>query len=126
ISANWTDVATIYNEVLTNLKKSVPEILVASGHASHCYDHGTYIYLMLGSMSEQNLTDVCRVYDDSWRTFVKSTLAHNGTIRHHHGIGKVRAEWVPKDLGSSYQVLEKIKQSLDPNGIMNQGTLIPK
>lgn len=126
IAANWSNVATIYNEVLTNLKKSVPEIMVASGHASHSYDQGTNIYFMLGAMPEQNLTEVRRVYDAIWRTVVETTLEHNGTICHHHGIGKVRAEWVPKDLGSSYQVLEKIKQSLDPNGIMNQGTLIPK
>lgn len=126
IAANWTDVATIYNKVLANLKKSVPEIIVASGHASHSYDQGTNIYFMLGAMPEQNLTDVKRVYEAMWRTVIETTLEFNGTICHHHGIGKVRAEWVPEDLGSSYLVLEKIKQSLDPNGIMNQGTLMPK
>src|SRR5699024_1653095 len=126
IAANWSDVAPIYTEVVTNLKTAVPVLMVAPGHASHSYDQETNIYFMLGAMPEQNLTEVRRVYDAIWRTVVETTLEHNGTICHHHGIGKVRAEWVPKDLGSSYQVLEKIKQSLDPNGIMNQGTLIPK
>ena len=54
------------------------------------------------------------------------TLANNGSICHHHGIGKLRAQWMPQELGSSYQLLESIKHALDPNEIMNEGTLLAK
>ncbi|WP_301109871.1 FAD-binding oxidoreductase [Sporosarcina sp.] len=126
ISANWSDVAVIYEEVLANLKRDVPEVMVASGHSSHSYDQGTNIYFMLGAMPKRNVEDVSRVYKAMWQSVIETTLSHNGSICHHHGIGKVRAQWVPSELGSSYQILEKVKMSLDPNGIMNKGTLMPQ
>ena len=49
-----------------------------------------------------------------------------GTICHHHGIGKLRARWVPEELGTAWPLLQRLKQVLDPNGIMNPGTLLPR
>ncbi|MGL6279029.1 MAG: FAD-linked oxidase C-terminal domain-containing protein, partial [Gaiella sp.] len=46
-------------------------------------------------------------------------------IVHHHGIGKARAPWAEQEYGSSYVVLETLKQAFDPNGIMNKGTILP-
>ena len=47
-----------------------------------------------------------------------------GSIAHHHGIGRVRREWLPEQLGESYQTLRSLKQALDPAGIMNPGALV--
>ena len=49
-----------------------------------------------------------------------------GTIVHHHGVGKVRAARIKDELGSSYIMLEKIKKTFDPNGIMNPECVVPK
>ena len=57
---------------------------------------------------------------------VEETLRHGGSIVHHHGIGKARARWVKEEYGSSYPMLEALKQAFDPNGIMNAGTIIPR
>ena len=55
----------------------------------------------------------------------EETLARGGSIVHHHGIGKARARWVEEEYGSSFPMLETLKQAFDPNGIMNKGTIIP-
>ena len=55
----------------------------------------------------------------------EETLRHGGSIVHHHGIGKARAPWVKDEYGSSYHILETLKNAFDPNGIMNKGTIIP-
>ena len=55
----------------------------------------------------------------------EETLARGGSIVHHHGIGKARAPWVKDEYGSSFPMLETLKQAFDPNGIMNKGTIIP-
>jgi alkyldihydroxyacetonephosphate synthase len=54
---------------------------------------------------------------------METTLAHGGTISHHHGIGKARRRWLPQELGSAYAVLAAVKAALDPEGRMNPGTL---
>jgi len=46
--------------------------------------------------------------------------------QHHHGIGRVRRDWLETELGATgLDLLRKVKQALDPNGIMNPGVLIP-
>ena len=49
----------------------------------------------------------------------------SGTIVHHHGVGKVRVAKIKEELGSSFEMLQTIKEAFDPNGIMNPGCLVP-
>jgi len=44
---------------------------------------------------------------------------------HHHGLGKARVPWVKEEYGSSFFMLEALKQAFDPHGIMNKGTIFP-
>lgn len=126
ISAMWTDIANIYEQVTKRLKEEIPELLAISGHASHAYMQGTNIYFVLATQPLQNASEIDRVYWSIWSIVMEITLANNGSICHHHGIGKLRAQWMPQELGSSYQLLESIKHALDPNEIMNEGTLLAK
>ena len=60
-----------------------------------------------------------------WNAAMEATLAAGGTISHHHGIGRVRREWLARELGSAYPLLASIRRALDPLGIMNPGALLP-
>lgn len=126
VAANWTDIANIYEQVTSRLKEAVPELLVIGGHSSHSYEQGTSLYFILGAYPEQTPEAAEEVYWRIWSTVMEITLAHNGTICHHHGIGKLRARWMPDDLGSAYNLLEKLKEKLDPKGLLNEGTLLSK
>src|SRR5206468_596185 len=59
------------------------------------------------------------------REMLAATLDAGGTISHHHGIGRLRATWLERELGSAYPLLRDLKRALDPSGIMNPGALIP-
>jgi alkyldihydroxyacetonephosphate synthase len=48
---------------------------------------------------------------------------HHASIAHHHGIGIVRLLDLAEELGEAKVVLENIKKSRDPAGIMNSGKL---
>jgi alkyldihydroxyacetonephosphate synthase len=48
---------------------------------------------------------------------------NGGSISHHHGIGLVRAPYLPDALGAGFEVLKKLKAALDPRGILNPGKL---
>ncbi|NQU07573.1 MAG: hypothetical protein HQ583_03350, partial [Candidatus Abyssubacteria bacterium] len=47
-------------------------------------------------------------------------------ISHHHGIGRLRRDWMPKEIGQAgVGLLQSIKRALDPTNFMNPGVLIP-
>jgi alkyldihydroxyacetonephosphate synthase len=52
-----------------------------------------------------------------------TSLHAGGSISHHHGIGRIRARWLPEELEGWWDVLVAVKRAIDPNGIMNPGAL---
>jgi len=125
IAAAWTSIADIYEQVLQRLVDEVPEMVHATGHSSHSYPQGTNLYFVLGAQPRRDPDDAARLYDAIWSRVMETTLAHGGTISHHHGIGRFRARWVPRDLGTSYELLRRVKAAIDPLGLMNPGSLLP-
>lgn len=58
--------------------------------------------------------------------FAKKAIALGGTVSAEHGIGKVRIPYLKLMIGiKGLREMARIKKSLDPNGILNPGTLIP-
>jgi len=52
-----------------------------------------------------------------------ATLSHGAAISHHHGIGLNRSRFLPEALGAGFDVLAGLKDTFDPNGILNPGKL---
>jgi alkyldihydroxyacetonephosphate synthase len=123
VAATWDRIAELYAHVLAGMR-GVPGLIVASGHSSHSYGTGTNIYFTFAARPDApgGLEDL---YFRIWDAAMEATLASGGTISHHHGIGRVRREWLPKELGSAYPLLSRIRNALDPLGIMNPGALLP-
>ena len=125
IAAMWSDIGKIYNEVIARATKEVPYLVQMSGHSSHSYQQGTNIYFMFGAMCEPTIEGAQKMYDLLFGIILETTLKYNGTICHHHGVGRYRSKWMDKEMGSSYVMMKKLKKAFDPNGIMNQGVLVP-
>jgi glycolate oxidase len=50
----------------------------------------------------------------------------NGTISGEHGVGILKQPYIEQELGSiSLEVQRRIKQALDPKGILNPGKVLP-
>ena len=65
-------------------------------------------------------------YLAAWHDAVRSCAAAGGTLTHHHGVGRLKAAFLPGELGEAgMDVLKKIKAALDPAHIMNPGALLP-
>ncbi|MFW9891320.1 MAG: FAD-binding oxidoreductase, partial [Candidatus Thorarchaeota archaeon] len=62
-------------------------------------------------------------YTKIWDDGVEACLKEGGTMSHQHGVGLTRSTYAEAELESSFTVLKKIKEILDPNGIMNPGKL---
>ncbi len=124
IAADWKKIGLIYKNAIAALN-GVENILNASAHSSHCYRSGLNLYFTFAAMpaDPQNMA---AVYDDCWRRIMEATIKAGGGISHHHGIGRVRRQWMADEVGATgVALLKNLKKILDPDNIMNPGVLIP-
>jgi alkyldihydroxyacetonephosphate synthase len=58
------------------------------------------------------------------RIACETSLKYGGNVSHHHGVGTAKAEFLVKEHGKSgIQVMQALKDGLDPDGIVNKGVL---
>jgi FAD/FMN-containing dehydrogenase len=125
ISASWTDIKKIYQNVMANIPQKIENLAMLGGHVSHSYQNGTNIYFVYEIKADDPLkmTDDDRKVKDAICTEVLKEPT--GGIVHHHGVGKFRVNRIKDELGSSYLLLKGLKDKMDPKGIMNPGCLLP-
>ncbi len=93
-------------------------------HVSHVYPTGASLYFTV--VSGQSGDPVAR-----WRR-VKAAASRaitqtGGTITHHHAIGIDHQPWLTAEIGDlGVAVLRAVKHTLDPDGILNPGVLVPR
>jgi alkyldihydroxyacetonephosphate synthase len=124
IAAGWDRIGGLYDAVVASLQ-GVPGLLVGSAHSSHSYPQGTNLYITF-AMKPPDFADAEKHYLDAWGRVMRASLDAGGTIAHHHGIGRLRAEWLREELGTAYPLLLALKRALDPAGLMNPGTLVAR
>ncbi len=121
ISGPWAALPALFDEVVTSLT-ALEGTLVASAHQSHAYTDGACLYFTFaGRGPEGDAAWREAYYRRAWETVTDATLAHGAAISHHHGIGLNRSRFLPRALGSGFEVLAGLKQTFDPAGILNPG-----
>jgi FAD/FMN-containing dehydrogenase len=90
---------------------------VVFGHAGNGHPHCNYIGRDDG--------EVRRIEAVVERT-LRQVLALGGTVAAEHGIGKIKAKWLPLQLGPTEQrLLRAIKRELDPDWLLAPGNIVP-
>lgn len=125
VCADWTDIHKIYDDVMAALPEKCPNLTMFGGHVSHSYINGTNIYFVYNLKIQDSENATAEHYQVMEGVCDEVLKYETGTIAHHHGIGKVRVRKIKEELGSSFPLVRMIKDQLDPNGIMNPGTLLP-
>ena len=121
VSGPWSALPGLFDDVIGALK-AIDGTLAASAHQSHAYTDGACLYFTFGGRGPDG--DAAwreRYYRQAWDTVTDATLAHGAAISHHHGIGLNRSRFLPRALGSGFDVLRGLKATFDPNGILNPG-----
>jgi len=98
------------------------EDAVVMSHFSHMYQNGGSIYMIFFT-SQPDAETAWATYKKIWDAGVYACHREGGTMSHQHGVGLSRSTYTEDELGSSFGVLKKIKEVLDPNCIMNPGKL---
>jgi len=120
------DIVATYDK-LENVYLAMKEVMEAEeaivlSHFSHMYPNGGSIYMIFFT-SQPDAETAWSKYKKIWDVGIVACLKEGGTMSHQHGVGLIRSTYTEDELGSSFHVLKKIKQALDPNGIMNPGKL---
>ena len=116
---------TLYNAQ----KKAVEETYAHLGvqyiaHFSHWYHWGSSMYsrFIIEDPPEDPRAAV-RLHNRIWNTAITAVLENGGMINEHHGVGVKLARHMRRQYGEAWPMLEAIKRTLDPKGIMNPGKL---
>jgi alkyldihydroxyacetonephosphate synthase len=119
VAARWSALPDLYRDAVAAVK-AVPGTWVASAHQSHAYTDGACLYFTFAGQRDD---DSDRYYADAWEAVTRTTLSHGGALSHHHGVGLHRSRFMREALGSAFGVLQGLKATLDPNGILNPGKM---
>ena len=127
ISANWSALSGIYENVMRKVRAAIPNLLMLGAHSSHSYLTGTNLYFVyfydVSDVAPSDELEQCHMVIK--KIIVEETIKAGGSMCHHHGVGKHRTHWIKDEYGSSYYILDALKETYDPNGIMNAGTIYP-
>ncbi len=124
VASTWSRVSSLYERVTSALRE-IPEILVATAHSSHSYRSGTNLYFSFAARPEspERLEEV---YRECWDRVMRAADSCGAGIAHHHGIGRVRRDYLERELGpEGVETLRRVKSALDPQALLNPGNLLP-
>ena len=116
-STTWDNIMNLYRVTRDILK---PECPILWSHGSHFYPNGANLYFTLVAPQKENdeFTQYYRIRKKVLDTF----QANGGTLSHHHGIGRSFVTNYLAEIGDDgLKTIRSIKNSLDPNKIMNPG-----
>ncbi|MFW9788372.1 MAG: FAD-binding oxidoreductase [Candidatus Thorarchaeota archaeon] len=120
------DIVATYDK-LENVYRAMKEAMeaedaVVMSHFSHMYQNGGSIYMIFFT-AQPDAETAWVTYRRIWDVGVAACHKAGGVMSHQHGVGLTRSSYTEDELGSSFSVLKKFKEALDPNGILNPGKL---
>ena len=118
-SVSWTDVVPLCNRVKQRLldefaKLGLPSKPFITARVTQLYDSGVAVYFYLGihQGSVQHPTEVYGILERAARDEI---LLSGGSLSHHHGVGKLRRDFLPRVLSpAALAWSDGIKEAVDP------------
>ena len=62
-------------------------------------------------------------YEKAWKNLLDVCEKEGAAISHHHGVGRLKAKALERQLGPLHSSLKKIKNALDSKNILNPENL---
>eukprot|EP00051_Salpingoeca_urceolata_P007868 m.101232 g.101232 ORF g.101232 m.101232 type:complete len:756 (-) comp15448_c0_seq3:111-2378(-) len=130
-SAPWSVIEKLCRNVKDRIVAECKLLGVANPPLASCrvtqsYDAGACVYFYYG-FSYDGLADPLGAFHRVEVAARDEVLANGGCISHHHGVGKIRQQWLEQTLSSGgVDMLRAVKRQVDPQNIMGAANLIPK
>ena len=95
-------------------KRFLPGNPIISSRVTQLYDNGACVYFYF-CMNYEGIAEPSRVYGEIEAAARDEILLCGGSLSHHHGVGKLRAPFMPRISSESHRrSLLDVKKSLDP------------
>jgi len=95
-----------------------------TGHFSHWYPWGTMVYdRFYIEKPPEDAREALLLHNRIWGVAARTNIQYGGTLNDHHGIGFKLGWLMPEQYGAAWDTLVRIKEALDPLGIMNPAKL---
>ena len=125
-ATTWSNIPVLKTAVTDALTTSLTESGTAAlvmCHISHVYPTGASLYFTVVAGQRGDAAEQWRAAKTAACEAITRT---GGTITHHHAVGADHRPWMTAEVGDlGVQLLQAVKQTLDPAGILNPGKLIP-
>lgn len=121
-SVSWSKIQQVCNAVAQQLQElhrqyNLPGKPYLSYRISQSYHTGVCIYFMFAVYIKgvEQPEVICAQIEHSLR---QTIIANGGSISHHHGVGKIRQDFIKDTLSpASIELLHQIKKASDPQNI---------
>ncbi|XP_064396861.1 alkyldihydroxyacetonephosphate synthase, peroxisomal-like [Halichondria panicea] len=131
-SVPWSRVSELIRNVKSCVRKEcsqqgimVQDQPLISARVTQTYDAGACIYFYL-VFNYAGHNDPIRAFDEIENAARDEILASGGSLSHHHGVGKIRKQWMEQTISRpGVEILKAIKDRVDPQNIFGAGNLIP-
>jgi alkyldihydroxyacetonephosphate synthase len=132
-AATWSKIVPLYEATTNAIRQAFSEVTGFEGfvgaHISHLYDTGACVYFTIGVRSRENSTapEMMDQYTAIKKAATDAIVQCGGAVSHHHAVGYEHRPWLEQEVSpAGIRSLRGMKRSLDPNGILNPGSLIPQ
>ncbi|OQX68913.1 MAG: oxidase [Sorangiineae bacterium NIC37A_2] len=125
-SVPWSHALDLYYRVKARIEREhaalgLPGKPFFTGRVTQLYHTGVCIYFYLGFYTE-GVDDPVHAYELLEYAARDEILAAGGSLSHHHGIGKIRQQFLPRVYSPGALALQRaIKQAVDPTDIFAAG-----
>lgn len=93
-------------------------------HFSHWFPWGVMVYdRFIVDEPPQDAREAAQLHNRIWTVAARTSLAYGGVLNEHHGIGLKLGRLMREQYGDAFPMLDALKHTLDPRGIMNPGKL---
>ncbi|KAK5973335.1 Alkylglycerone-phosphate synthase [Trichostrongylus colubriformis] len=129
-SVPWDKVLSVCRNVKELTKRLAADLgvqypVVSSARVTQVYDAGACVYFYLGFNSRGMKNNPMEVFHKIETAARDEIIACGGSISHHHGVGKLRKQWMLTSQGAvGVALLKAIKAELDPANIFANANLI--
>ncbi|XP_071197666.1 alkyldihydroxyacetonephosphate synthase, peroxisomal-like isoform X2 [Salvelinus alpinus] len=119
VIAYLRDLGMDYCVVAESFETSVPWDRV-----TQTYDSGACVYFYF-AFNYRGLADPVHTYQQVEHAAREEILANGGSLSHHHGVGKLRKEWMKDSISKvGVGMLKSVKEYVDPENIFGNRNLL--
>lgn len=121
----WSNLQDLHASVSHTAKAALGDRSYVMAHVSHTYDTGASLYFTVLAGGWSDPTESASRWRDAKEQITSAIIEGGGAVSHHHGVGRDHRDWLPEQLGPvGMSALGAVKQTIDPNGVMNPGALL--